>query len=58
MEREERMLTVKEAASKARVDPQTIYRNVWSKNIPAQRVGKSWRIPESAICLSHQPRNI
>jgi len=37
-------LTISEAAEILRVNPKTIYRAVWSKNVPAYKIGKTWRI--------------
>ena len=44
-------LTISEAAALLRVNPKTIYRAVWSKNVPAYKVGKAWRIAKRDIEL-------
>jgi len=41
--------TVLELAEHFRVDPKTIYRRLWSKGIPAYKVGKVWRIAKKDI---------
>ena len=44
-------LSVKEAAALLRVDPQVIYKLVRSGRLPAERVGRTWRIARSAVWL-------
>lgn len=44
-------LTISEVADALRVNPKTIYRAVWSKNVPAYKVGKAWRIAKRDIEL-------
>jgi excisionase family DNA binding protein len=41
--------TIPEVAELLRVNPKTIYRAVWSKQLPAYKVGKAWRISEKDI---------
>jgi excisionase family DNA binding protein len=36
--------TVNELAKEFRVNPKTIYRQLWAKVIPAYKVGQQWRI--------------
>ncbi|MPY79008.1 MAG: helix-turn-helix domain-containing protein [Actinophytocola sp.] len=42
-------LTVAEVASLMRVSKMTVYRLVHSGELPALRVGKSFRVPEKAV---------
>lgn len=42
-------LTISQVANILRVNPKTIYRAVWSKNVPAYKVGKAWRIAKRDI---------
>lgn len=42
-------LTVAEVASMMRVSKMTVYRLVHSGELPAARVGKSFRVPEQAV---------
>ena len=42
-------LTVAEVASMMRVSKMTVYRLVHSGELPAVRVGKSFRVPERAV---------
>lgn len=44
-------LTISEVADILRVNPKTIYRAVWSKNVPAYKIGKAWRIAKRDIEL-------
>ncbi|HET7173110.1 MAG TPA: helix-turn-helix domain-containing protein [Nocardioidaceae bacterium] len=44
-----RFLTVAEVASAMRVSKMTVYRLVHSGELPAVRVGRSFRVPESAV---------
>ena len=44
-----RFLTVAEAASIMRVSKMTVYRLVHNGELPAVRVGRSFRVPESAV---------
>lgn len=44
-----RFLTVAEVAELMRVSKMTVYRMVHSGEIPAVRVGKSFRVPEKAV---------
>jgi excisionase family DNA binding protein len=44
-----RFLTVAEVASLMRVSKMTVYRLVHSAALPAVRVGRSFRVPESAV---------
>jgi excisionase family DNA binding protein len=46
---EVRFVTVAEVASIMRVSKMTVYRLVHSGELPAVRVGRSFRVPESAI---------
>jgi excisionase family DNA binding protein len=42
-------LTVAEVAAAMRVSKMTVYRLVHSGELPAVRVGRSFRVPESAV---------
>ncbi|GAA1970194.1 MULTISPECIES: helix-turn-helix domain-containing protein [Kitasatospora] len=42
-------LTVAEVASVMRVSKMTVYRLVHSQELPAIRVGRSFRVPEQAV---------
>ncbi len=44
-----RFLTVAEVASMMRVSKMTVYRLVHSGELPAVRVGRSFRVPEDAV---------
>ena len=44
-----RFLTVAEVASIMRVSKMTVYRLVHSGDLPAVRVGRSFRVPEDAV---------
>jgi excisionase family DNA binding protein len=44
-----RFLTVAEVASAMRVSKMTVYRLVHSGELPAVRVGRSFRVPEDAV---------
>ncbi len=44
-----RFLTVAEVAGMMRVSKMTVYRLVHSGEMPAVRVGRSFRVPESAV---------
>ncbi len=46
---EVRFLTVAEVASVMRVSKMTVYRLVHSGDLPAVRVGRSFRVPEDAV---------
>jgi excisionase family DNA binding protein len=46
---EVRFLTVAEVASVMRVSTMTVYRLVHSGELPAIRVGRSFRVPEQAV---------
>ena len=46
---EVRFLTVAEVASVMRVSKMTVYRLVHSGELPAVRVGRSFRVPEDAV---------
>ena len=46
---EVRFLTVSEVASAMRVSKMTVYRLVHAGNLPAVRVGRSFRVPEKAV---------
>lgn len=46
---EVRFLTVSEVASLMRVSKMTVYRLVHSGELPAIRVGRSFRVPERAV---------
>jgi excisionase family DNA binding protein len=47
--RQIRFLTVAEVAALMRVSKMTVYRLVHSGELPAVRVGKSFRVPEKAV---------
>lgn len=46
---EVRFLTVAEVASIMRVSKMTVYRMVHNGELPAVRVGRSFRVPEDAV---------
>ena len=46
---EVRFVTVAEVASLMRVSKMTVYRLIHSGELPAVRVGRSFRVPESAV---------
>ncbi len=46
---EVRFLTVSEVANAMRVSKMTVYRLVHAGNLPAVRVGRSFRVPEKAV---------
>jgi excisionase family DNA binding protein len=46
---EVRFLTVAEVASVMRVSKMTVYRLVHNGELPAVRVGRSFRVPEQAV---------
>ena len=46
---EARFLTVAEVASIMRVSKMTVYRLVHAGDLPAIRVGRSFRVPENAV---------
>ncbi len=46
---EVRFLTVAEVAAVMRVSKMTVYRMVHSAELPAVRVGRSFRVPEKAV---------
>jgi len=46
---EARFLTVAEVAAVMRVSKMTVYRLVHSGELPAIRVGRSFRVPEQAV---------
>ena len=46
---EVRFLTVAEVAAVMRVSKMTVYRMVHSADLPAVRVGRSFRVPEKAV---------
>ncbi|HEY2044236.1 MAG TPA: helix-turn-helix domain-containing protein [Jatrophihabitans sp.] len=46
---EVRFLTVAEVAAVMRVSKMTVYRMVHSGELPAVRVGRSFRVPEQAV---------
>lgn len=46
---EVRFLTVAEVASAMRVSKMTVYRLVHAGDLPAIRVGRSFRVPEQAV---------
>ena len=45
-----RFMTVTEVADIMRVSKMTVYRLIHSGEMPAIRVGKSFRVPEAAVC--------
>ncbi|GAB3508362.1 MULTISPECIES: helix-turn-helix domain-containing protein [Amycolatopsis] len=47
--RQVQFLTVAEVATIMRVSKMTVYRMVHSGELPAVRVGKSFRVPEKAV---------
>ncbi len=44
-----KFLTVAEVAAVMRVSKMTVYRMVHSADLPAVRVGRSFRVPEQAV---------
>ncbi len=46
---EVRFLTIAEVASAMRVSKMTVYRLVHNGELPAVRVGRSFRVPEQAV---------
>ena len=46
---EVRFLTVAEVASVMRVSKMTVYRHVHNGELPAVRVGRTFRVPEQAV---------
>jgi excisionase family DNA binding protein len=54
----EYVLTVSELASAARMHPKTIYRLIRTAQLPAQRVGKSYRIlaSDAENLLGYRPQ--
>jgi excisionase family DNA binding protein len=46
---EDRFLTVAEVAAVMRVSKMTVYRMVHAGDLPAVRVGRSFRVPEKAV---------
>ncbi len=44
-------LTISELAKVLKVNPKTIYRAVWSKKIPAYKIGKALRIAKKDVEL-------
>jgi excisionase family DNA binding protein len=46
---EVRFLTVAEVATRMRVSKMTVYRLVHSGELPAVRVGRSFRVPDDAV---------
>lgn len=46
---EVRFLTIAEVATVMRVSKMTVYRLVHSGDLPAVRVGRSYRVPEQAV---------
>jgi len=43
--------TISALARMLDVNPKTIYRAVWSRNLPAYKIGKAWRIGKKDIEL-------
>jgi excisionase family DNA binding protein len=41
--------TVNELAKEFNVNPKTIYRRLWAKEIPAYKVGRIWRIAKKDL---------
>ncbi len=46
---ESEVMTLKEVAALLRVSPATIYRLVNARQIPAIKVGRTWRFPTQAV---------
>ena len=42
-------LSVDELAKLLNINPKTIYRALWSKSLPAYRIGRTWRIARKDI---------
>jgi len=45
----EDFLTVNDLAKLLNVDTKTIYRALWSKNLPAYKIGRAWRIAKRDV---------
>ena len=45
----EHLFTVNELADHFRVNPKTIYRRLWKRELPAYKVGSQWRIAKSSL---------
>lgn len=45
----DKFLTIAEVAERLKLTPQTIYKMIKDKALPAIRVGSQWRIPEERI---------
>ena len=43
------LLTIAEVAERLKLTPQTIYKMIKDRTLPAIRVGAQWRIPEQKI---------
>ncbi|MCY3966998.1 MAG: helix-turn-helix domain-containing protein [bacterium] len=48
-ESRERLMTVAEVAANMRVSTMTVYRLIQSRDLPAVRIGKSYRLRESDV---------
>lgn len=42
-------LTISELAKVLNVNPKTIYRAVWSKKLPAYKIGRAWRFAKRDV---------
>ncbi len=42
-------LSIAQLAKLLNLDPKTIYRAVWSKSLPAYKIGRTWRIAKRDI---------
>lgn len=54
--REEEFLTVEEAAQKLRVKPISVYRMCRRGELPAVKVGRSWRISNQKLAEMFAPK--
>ena len=48
-EKDSDFFTVNELARHFRVNPKTIYRRLWAKQLPAFKVGRTWRIAKKDL---------
>ena len=55
--RNEGLFHGKGAAERFRVNPKTIYKQLWAKVIPAYKVGQQWRIVKKDINKIHQDQD-
>lgn len=53
--KDQRMLTIEEAAAVLHIHKNTAYRMVWQGKLPAVKVFSTWRIPEEALIALMNP---